>query len=112
MSKSEFLALFNSAPKIFRDLAILVGKKKLNSYDPTLRGAILQLSEKFLIILEDSSIECILHELQHYNLYKLVGVEGANFLLDGAPHDKQISLWNDLWRQFTSTKKAETIEMK
>jgi len=112
MSKSEFLALFNNAPKIFRDLAVLVDKKKLNSYDPTLRGAILQLSDKFLIILEDSNMECILHELQHYVLYKLVGVEGANFLLDGAPHDRQISLWNDLWRQLTSTKKAEAINIK
>ncbi len=112
MSESEFLALFNKAPKIFRDLAILVDKGKLNSYDPSLRGAILQLSDKFLIILEDSSIECLLHELQHYILYKLVGVEGANFLLDGAPHDKQISLWNNLWRQLTSAKKYEANDIK
>ena len=110
MSETEFLTLFNKAPKIFRNLAILVDKKKLNSYDPTLRGAIFQLLDKFLIILEGSDVECILHELQHYNLYKLIGIEGANFLLDGAPYDKQISLWNDLWRQFACAKKAERLD--
>ena len=97
MSQAEFMALFKVTPKIFDDLAILVDKSRLNSYDPTLRGAIFQLSEKYLIMLEDASIECLLHELQHYNLYKLVGVEGANFMLDNVPHDKQIGA---LWRLF------------
>ena len=91
--------MFKAAPKIFDDLAILVDKNKLNSHDPTLRGAIFQLSEKYLIILEDSSIECLLHELQHYDLYKLVGVEGANFMLDGVPYDKKIgALWEAIWK--------------
>ncbi len=93
------MALFKIAPKIFDDLAILVDKNRLNSYDPTLRGAIFQLSEKYLIILEDSSTKCLLHELQHYDLYKLVGVEGANFMLDNVPRDKKIgALWEAIWR--------------
>ena len=85
MSQTEFQALFKAAPKIFEDLAILVDKNKLNSHDHPLRGAISRPSEKYLIILEDSSVECLLHELQHYDLYRLVGVEGANFMLDNAP---------------------------
>jgi len=99
VSQTEFQALFNAAPKIFDDLAILVDKNKLNSRDPTLRGAIFQLAEKYLIILEDSSIECLLHELQHYDLYRLVGVGGANFMLDNAPQDKQVeTLWENIWK--------------
>jgi len=99
VSQTEFQALFKAAPKIFDDLAILVNKNKLNSYDPTLRGAIFQLSEQYLIILEDSSIKCLLHELQHYDLYKLVGVEGANFMLDNIPRDRQVrAIWETIWK--------------